>query len=269
MLTIDVMLQFSRIALPPVRFQSWGEFIDALRASPNRRVCAIEHWLLRHPAVSETPGQSAIPGQFRLRGRGSNNTVSPEGMACAFKTAEALEDITFDAVFSSPLTRAFFPVQVMAHFNRWPAPSALPGLAELDMGDAAGCGVDSYLAPSDHCDLATTQEGRFLNLIQTWREQPQNLQFPGGESLPKFIERQGLVERTMAALLGDQFPLRTLSMGHGFGAMAWLANTFDVAPRDFFKLPLLGNLDLLLLGKAAPEAPAELLFVGSTLASPL
>ena len=72
----------------------------------------------------------------RLQGQ-SNIPLNPFGRELAMKTAEALQDISFDRAFSSPLSRAVETAQILLGDTQIPVITD-HRLLEINFGDCEG-----------------------------------------------------------------------------------------------------------------------------------
>ena len=84
-------------------------------------------YIIRH-------GQTEMNSRQVLQGR-SNHPLNETGLEQAKKAAEALRDVTFDTVFSSPLTRAIETARIVAPYA---VPRIDERLTEMDYGPYEG-----------------------------------------------------------------------------------------------------------------------------------
>jgi broad specificity phosphatase PhoE len=131
---------------------------------------ARELFLLRH---GETIGQSSI----RLYGA-TDVALAPEGEAQVADAGRRLGGRRFDAVFTSPLSRARRSAEVvLATLDHPPiAIEPVPGFAEINFGEWEGWTWDEVAArdPQNHA---------------RWAREGPSFRFPGGEVRAAFVER--------------------------------------------------------------------------------
>lgn len=118
-------------------------------------------YLVRH-------GESAWNAQGRYQGR-LDAPLSEMGLRQADLLARRLASVRLDAVYSAPLQRARVTAERIA------APHGLsvtdePRLTEVDHGEWNGM-------------LRSDVESRYPELARLWRESPDKVRMPGGESL--------------------------------------------------------------------------------------
>jgi phosphoserine phosphatase len=97
------------------------------------------------------------------------------GRAEARALAGAFQEISLEAVFSSPLSRAKETAQALAESHGLSV-IAETAFQDIDFGEWHGL------------PLREVRE-RYPELYRTWREKPQTVTFPGGESLPQVRDR--------------------------------------------------------------------------------
>lgn len=147
-----------------------------------------ELYLVRH---GETVGDSAI----HLYGR-TDIALSDTGRRQMRRTAGALRETAFDAVFASPLQRSLESARIVMQ-GREPQPQVRADFLEIDFGDWEGW------------SLAQAQE-RDPENFRAWKETGANFRFPGGE-----IKRAFFTRTADAALsILDNLPGRTLAVLH-------------------------------------------------------
>jgi probable phosphoglycerate mutase len=140
--------------------------------------------LIRH-------GQTDWNKEAVFRGRADkplNMTGKREGLAVAF----ALEDTSLAGIYASPLERAVETLLETADRHGQDV-SVVEDLTDIDFGQWQG-------KPKDEVARDHTEEYR------TWLEQPERMQFPGGESLVQAAGRATkAIEELAARHEGRQF----------------------------------------------------------------
>jgi broad specificity phosphatase PhoE len=126
-----------------------------------------ELYLVRH---GETVGDSAI----HLYGR-TDIALSDTGRRQMRRTADALRETVFDAVFASPLQRSLESARIVMQ-GREPQPQVRTEFLEIDFGDWEGW------------SLAQAQE-RDPGNYRAWKETGADFRFPGGEVKRAFFSR--------------------------------------------------------------------------------
>jgi len=101
--------------------------------------------------------------------------LNATGIAQADATAEALKDIVFDAVYTSPLKRAMVTARRIAK----------PHEIELRVGDGFS---DMHFGSWQGLTEAQVQE-RYAPMLRKWKESPAKFRAPGGESTKKAWKR--------------------------------------------------------------------------------
>ena len=168
-------------------------------------------YLIRHGALPE-----AFAGRYV--GSASDPPLSPEGC----RQGEALRDLACDLVVSSPALRAR---QTAAFLT---APCQIdPRIREIDFGEWEGK------------KFAEIQSSTNAPLIRIWTETPQNMVFPGGESVPSFYAR---IEEALRDLM-KRPEERIAVVTHGGVLMHWRAHLRGLPPvREQECLPPRGSV---------------------------
>jgi broad specificity phosphatase PhoE len=110
----------------------------------------------------------------RFRGR-ADIELDEVGIKQAKAAAARIADWKVSAVYSSPLRRALTTAEIMAHpFGLEVKP--LPGIIDIDYGEWQGLSSEEAAIKDD-------------GLYSKWLENPQEIKFPGGESLNMVRER--------------------------------------------------------------------------------
>ncbi len=120
-------------------------------------------------------GETAWNAEGRYQGQ-EDIPLSETGVRQARLLGERLRDLRIDRAVCSPLSRAYHTAQFALGEVRAPMLSLDNGLMEIDHGSWEG-----KLA----AEIAAVDGDRF----QTWRDAPDKVQMPGGESLKQVLER--------------------------------------------------------------------------------
>ena len=129
--------------------------------------CEISVFLVRH-------GQTAWNKERRFLGR-SDIPLDADGRKQAALLATALAPVSLDAIYSSPLSRAWQTAEAIAADRRLEIRAA-PGLTELDQGDLEGRYGDALAAD-------------FPDFYAQWKSDPTDVRVPGGETLAECSAR--------------------------------------------------------------------------------
>lgn len=127
----------------------------------------------------------------RFRGR-ADIELDELGIRQAEAAAARIAEWQVSAVYSSPLHRALTTAEILARQFNLKA-KLLPGIIDIDYGEWQGLSPDETAA-------------RYGELYSTWLNSPQQVKFPGGESLAEVRERA-------ASAVGDlvaQHPKETI-----------------------------------------------------------
>lgn len=150
----------------------------------------MELWLVRH-------GESTWNSARRFQGA-HDAPLSARGRAQAEALAARLGGTRFDALYTSPLSRARDTAAPCARILGV-APRAVEDLREIGLGAWEGETVEAVLA-------------RDGNAYQRWLDTPVDHPPPGGEALPALAARVG---RALAALADRHAEERVLVVSHG------------------------------------------------------
>ncbi len=132
-------------------------------------------YLVRH---GENPANITHEFSYRL----VDYSLTPKGILQAEQTAQFLKHTPLDAIYSSPLKRAYETAQIIAAPHKLPV-MAIEGFREVNVGDLE-------LMPPDAASWRLHDQ-----IVAQWVDGKPETSFPGGEN---FLE---LTERTRQALL--------------------------------------------------------------------
>jgi len=135
----------------------------------------IQIYLVRH-------GQTEWNRTHRFQGR-SDIPLDAEGRAQVRRTADALKDVPFDAIYASPLSRAIETAEIIRIHHSGIPIAEEQGFIEMELGDFDGMASSEWM--TDYADF-----------MRAWRDNPGGVRMPGagGECLEE------VQERAMAAL---------------------------------------------------------------------
>ena len=105
----------------------------------------------------------------------ADQPLSERGEKQAVEAARMLVAVPFDAAYSSDLSRARRTAEIILD-GRGLEAVPVKGLREMDIGNLDGL-------------VVTEIEERFPDLLKAWREDPQSVTMPGGETLEQVSER--------------------------------------------------------------------------------
>lgn len=164
----------------------------------------MELWLVRH-------GESTWNALGRLQG-GADAPLSARGRVQAEALAARLEGMPFDALYTSPLRRAWDTAAVCARALGL-APVPVDGFREIGLGAWEGVAVD----------LLRAREG---DAYRRWLEAPADHPPPAGEPVGRLAER---LERACESLGTRHRGGRVLVVAHG-GVIATLVCRWQGRP---------------------------------------
>lgn len=128
---------------------------------------SVDVFLIRH---GETPWNTKEVFRGRI-----DIPLSEEGLMQAEKTGDALVSCTLGAVYTSPQKRSFETARIIGEKQNIP-PIPLTGFMDVSFGEWEGK------------QLKEVKE-TYPDLYQKWRENPEKVGFPEGESLDDVRER--------------------------------------------------------------------------------
>ncbi len=143
--------------------------------------------------------------------------LAAEGLRQAEALAARLRATTFDAAWSSDLSRARVTAETVVH-GRGLAVNTDPGLRELSLGCLEG--LHRHEAEADHAEL-----------LADWARAPSACRFPGGETLHEVQDR---LWARLTALAEAHAGQRVLVVSHGYAIITALCRALSV-PLDAFR----------------------------------
>ena len=139
-------------------------------------------------------GETPWNAEGRYQGQ-EDIPLSPTGEAQARSLGERLREARIDRAVASPLARARRTAELALGEARAPMLAFDRGLMEIAHGAWEGL-------------LASEIRERDGERLRAWREAPETVQMPGGESLPQVLERAWpAFERATAGLGTDDIPV--------------------------------------------------------------
>lgn len=119
-------------------------------------------------------GQTDWNKEYRVQGQ-SNLPLNESGIAQAEAIAQALTNEKVEAIYSSPLSRAFETAEAVSKLHQVEI-TTLSELQEMDVGE-----TDGLYYP----DLKT----KYPEFFRLWTADALQARFPGGETLPELQDR--------------------------------------------------------------------------------
>ena len=168
---------------------------------------SIPVFLIRH-------GQTKWNKERRFLGR-SDIPLDDEGHVQASLLTNTLRSIPLEAVYSSPLARAWETAEKLAAPHAL-QPTVLPGLTELDHGQLEG--MKGALLPE-----------RYPQFYEAWRADPTHVRVPGGETLAECQERAVASILEMLASRHSTGPVAVVS--HKVAISGVICDTIGLPPR--------------------------------------
>ena len=119
-------------------------------------------------------GETDMNRQLRCQGR-IDIPLNEEGERQAAAAAESFKDIQLHSVYSSPLTRAVQSAEAVAKVAGIEV-GILEWLSEIDHGAVEGMNREEA-------------DAKYPGLLDTWLNEPQRAEFPGGETVDELAKR--------------------------------------------------------------------------------
>ncbi len=167
-------------------------------------------------------GQTDWNKEYRVQGQ-SDTPLNEAGRAQAEAIAQALKSEPVEAIYSSPLGRAYQTAQAIGHFHQVDI-IIEERLKELDVGE-----MDGLYSPS-----LKDVDPDFIN---TWTNNAAVARWPGGETLPSLQQRVWGAVSDIAT--GDCIG-SVILISHFFSLVTLLCCVFDLSLSEFRKF----NLDV-------------------------
>lgn len=145
--------------------------------------------------------------------------LSAAGLRRAAAVGELLRHHDVDAVYTSPLQRAFETARAVATAHGL-EPIPCDDLRELDFGEVEGMRYD---------EIASA----YPDLYRFWMEDPSTVRFPGGEGLADLRER---VLRQVTEIRARHDGQAAAVVAHGGVVRVVLADALDLPDAAFFRL---------------------------------
>lgn len=167
--------------------------------------------LIRH-------GQTDWNKEYRVQGQ-SNLPLNESGIVQAEAIAQALKDEKVEAIYSSPLSRAFGTAQAVSELHQVEI-TTITELQEMDVGE-----TDGLYYP----DLKT----KYPDFFRLWTVDAPQARFPGGETLPELQERcWGAIQNIITKNHKDTIVVAS----HFFALLTILCKVLGLRLSDFRKL---------------------------------
>ena len=188
----------------------------------------MEVYIVRH-------GKTDWNKEYRFQGA-QDIPLNEEGREAARKLGEHLKDTHFDAVFSSPLSRAYETAEILLRANNG-VPEALEGpqktdlLKEVSFGEMEGIPFDQWMDTDEPRKYFFKEPGRYV---------PPK----GGETFESGIERTGKFLHTVLEPIYEKNPeSRILVVAHGAILAALMCNLENRSVEKYWGNGLKGNCE--------------------------
>ncbi len=163
-------------------------------------------------------GQTNWNKEYRVQGQ-ADLPLNASGKAQAEAIGRALKNETVDAVYSSPLSRAFETAQAIDTFHQ-AGITTLDGLKELDVGETDGLYYPNL-------------KKEYASFFELWSTDAKAARFPGGESLPELQKR---VWEAIQSILDKNHSHSVVVASHFFALLTLICKVLDLGLSDFRKL---------------------------------
>jgi probable phosphoglycerate mutase len=151
-----------------------------------------------------------------FRGR-AEVELNRTGIRHAEKTSTLLSEVNAETIYTSPLKRSLVTAQILGRPHNL-KPKEVNGLIDIDYGDWQGL-------------LQEDVQRDFPAVYQKWREEPDKVKFPGGESLKDVRDRA--IKVFEEALLNCNF---FLLVSHRVVIKVILLHVLDLPLSSFWKV---------------------------------
>lgn len=165
-------------------------------------------------------GQTDWNKEYRVQGH-TDLPLNAVGRAQAQAIAGALERREVEAIYSSPLQRAFETAEAIDRFHGVGV-TAAGGLKELNVGE-----LDGLYYP----DLKVKSPDFF----EVWTTDAASAKFPGGESLPELQER---VWQSVQDIVERDHKKTVVVTSHFFALLSLLCKVLDLGLSEFRRLSI-------------------------------
>jgi len=163
-------------------------------------------------------GQTDWNKEYRAQGQ-ADLPLNESGRMQAEAIAQALKDEPVEAIYSSPLLRAYQTAQAISHFHSVDIIKH-EGLKEMDLGYPDG----TYFP-----DVKT----EYPEFFKAWTTDPASARWPGGETLPELQARAwGAVQDIVATNRSKSVVVTS----HFFVLLTLFCKILDLGLSDFRKL---------------------------------
>lgn len=144
----------------------------------------------------------------------SDIALNEKGVRQAHRLALALRDENIEAIYTSPLKRAYETARIIAQFHDSPI-HVEDGLVEMDQGDFEGLQYQELMI-------------RYRDFLKQWIADPGLVKMPNGESLAELQERAWRVMESILCGPGD-----ILVVSHNFTIAAVLCRIQNISLSKF------------------------------------
>lgn len=182
----------------------------------------MELYIARH-------GETEFNKQQRWQGSGVNSPLTQKGIGQAKALNDAIKDIQFDAIYSSPLKRAMDTACLaFADDNLFDRATTDKRLMEIGLGEAEGLAFDEVCSrfPDTYNNLSGNP--------------PAYIPPPGGETIQQVIDR---LDSFLTELATKPYE-RVFVMAHGYVLRVMYSCAIDKSPKTIANSPWYDNCSL-------------------------
>ena len=165
-------------------------------------------------------GQTDWNKEYRVQGHGGL-PLNEIGLAQAEAIAQMLQNEPVEAIYSSPLERAFQTAEAINRFHNIDI-KINDNLKELDVGE-----TDGIYYPG--------MKTSYPDFFKVWADDPAVARWPGGESLP---ELQTRVWRVVENIVAENCKELVVIASHFFALLTLICKILDMDLSNFRKLNL-------------------------------